>query len=113
MASTCPPIEYMRLELDDGHLFICNQEVAHRFSGTLRTMIDEQAVLDAISNEKKMISVKISDHGTAAIEVVLNFIHWRHCYSDAPLAETPNWPIPKGNPALIQAMTRTASYLKI
>lgn len=109
------PVEYMRVELEDGHLFIFDKEAATRSSGTLRVMIEARNALDTVpeAETNKIFEMKIADHGTLAFQGILTFLYWRKRYINCVIEKIQDWPIPRENQALLQEMAVCAHFLEI
>lgn len=109
------PVDYMRIETDDGHLFIFDKEAAQRSSGTLRVMIEAQAALDTTVEPEanRVIAMKIADHGSRAVDGVLSFLYWRKRWINVVVEKIQDWPIPRENQALIQEMAVAAHFLEV
>lgn len=109
------PVDYMSIELDDGHLFIFDKESAQRSSGTLRVMIEAQAALDSTQEleTNSKVAMKIADHGSRAVDGVLSYLYWRKRWINVVIEKIQDWQMPRENQALIQEMAVAAHFLEV
>lgn len=109
-AKTEQGVQYMSIETDDGHLFIFDKGAAQKYSGTLRSMIEAQTVLDSAEGmlPQKRVSMKIAEHTSPAIDGILEFLYFRKKW----VAPAPNWAPPKFKENLCKEMLVAAHFLE-